>query len=135
MIANAPGSVADVVSDEHRALAFSFFSIGPLNGPVYGPIIGGFTSQYLGWRWTNWLALILSGVAWILMASVKETYAPQILRRKAKKMRKETGDSRWWSRYDASADLWSLLKLNLSRPFILMFTEPIWYVGILNVAH
>jgi MFS family permease len=33
MIANAPGTVADIVTDEYRALAFSIWSIGPLNGP------------------------------------------------------------------------------------------------------
>jgi MFS family permease len=33
MIANAPGTVGDIVSHEYRALAFSIWSIGPLNGP------------------------------------------------------------------------------------------------------
>jgi MFS family permease len=33
MIANAPGTVGDIVTDEYRALAFSIWSIGPLNGP------------------------------------------------------------------------------------------------------
>lgn len=33
MIASAPGMVADIVDDEHRALAFSVWSLGPLNGP------------------------------------------------------------------------------------------------------
>ena len=33
MISSAPGSVADMVDDEHRALAFSVWGIGPLNGP------------------------------------------------------------------------------------------------------
>ncbi len=32
MIGNAPGTVSDIVSDEHRALAFSIWSIGPMNG-------------------------------------------------------------------------------------------------------
>lgn len=41
MIANAPGSIADLVSDEYRATAFSIWSIGPMNGPVIGPTIGG----------------------------------------------------------------------------------------------
>ena len=45
MIANSPGTVSDIVSDEYRALAFSFWSIGPLNGPTFGPIIGGFSTQ------------------------------------------------------------------------------------------
>lgn len=34
MISNAPGSVNDIVDEEHRALAFSIWSIGPMNGPV-----------------------------------------------------------------------------------------------------
>ena len=33
MIANAPGSIGDIIGDEYRALAFSIWSIGPLNGP------------------------------------------------------------------------------------------------------
>lgn len=32
MIANAPGTVADIVNDEYRAFAFSIWSIGPMNG-------------------------------------------------------------------------------------------------------
>jgi hypothetical protein len=47
--------------------------------------------------------LIFSGVAWIMCASIKETYAPVILQKKAAKKREETGDDRWWSRYDQEA--------------------------------
>ena len=103
MISNSPGTVADITTETYRALAFSIWSIGPMNGPVTGPIIGGFAAEYLGWRWTNWLVLILSAVAWIMCAFVKETYAPIILRRKAAKKRLETDDDRWWSRYDQNA--------------------------------
>jgi MFS family permease len=60
MIANAPGTVSDISDEAHRALAFSIWSIGPMNGPVTGPLIGGFVYEYLGWRWTNWLVVILS---------------------------------------------------------------------------
>ncbi len=31
-ISNAPGTVSDIIDDEHRALAFSIWSIGPMNG-------------------------------------------------------------------------------------------------------
>lgn len=51
LVSNAPGSINDIVVEEYRALAFSIWAIGPLNGPVVGPIIGGFTFEYLGWRW------------------------------------------------------------------------------------
>jgi MFS family permease len=100
MISNSPGTVADITNETYRALAFSIWSIGPMNGPVTGPLIGGFAAEYLGWRWTNWLVMIFSGVGWIMCASIKETYAPVLLQRKAAKMRKETGDDRWWCRYD-----------------------------------
>ena len=32
MISNAPGTVNDIVTEEYRALAFSVWSIGPMNG-------------------------------------------------------------------------------------------------------
>lgn len=33
MISSAPGMVADIVPPQNRALAFSIWSIGPINGP------------------------------------------------------------------------------------------------------
>lgn len=38
MIANAPGSISDIVNDDKRALAFSIWSIGPLNGPTVSDV-------------------------------------------------------------------------------------------------
>ena len=106
-----------------------------MNGPVTGPLIGGFAAQYLGWRWTNWLVMIFSGVALLCMICIKETYAPAILRKKAAKMRKEMDDERYWSRYDEKRSFIPMLKVNLSRPFVLTATEPIlwfWdlYIGV-----
>ena len=117
--------MSDIVDDEHRALAFSLWSMGPMLGPIWGPVIGGFVVQYLGWRWTNWLVLILSGAALLSVFAIRETYAPAILRGKAKRRRQETDDERWWCRYDEKLSFWPLLKVNLARPFVMTFTEPI----------
>lgn len=38
-IASGPGSINDVISPQHRALAFSLWGLGALNGPVLGTII------------------------------------------------------------------------------------------------
>ncbi|KAI9670479.1 MAG: hypothetical protein M1817_004346 [Caeruleum heppii] len=134
MIANAPGSLSDIVDDEHRALAFSLWSIAPMNGPVSGPIIGGFVTQDLGWRWTNWLVLIFAGVALAFVAFIPETYSPTILRKKARRIRKKTGEDFWWSRYDQKMKLWPLLRVNLSRPFVMSVTEPICVFWELYIA-
>ena len=34
LMANSPGTVSDIVSEEYLALAFSLWSIGPMNGPT-----------------------------------------------------------------------------------------------------
>lgn len=126
VMGNSPASVNDIVSDQHRAMAFGIWSIGPSNGPVYGPIIGGFVFEHLGWRWTNWIVLIIGGAVLALMCFVKETYAPVILRKRAAKIRNETGDPKWWTRYDGRDDMFSQLRTGLSRPFTMLVTEPIW---------
>lgn len=69
-----------------------------------------------------------------MIISFKETYAPAILRRRAAKRRKETGDERWWSRYDQKSSLTATLKLNLSRPFVMTATEPILWFWDLYIA-
>ncbi|CAO2650175.1 Nn.00g014670.m01.CDS01 [Neocucurbitaria sp. VM-36] len=133
MISNAPGTVSDIVNDHYRALAFSIWSIGPMNGPVVGPLVGGFVYQALGWRWTNWVVMIGSGTSWFMVFLLKETYAPAILRAKAAKKRKETGDDRWYSRYDEKKEFWPLLRENLYRPLHMSVKEPIcifWNVYI-----
>jgi multidrug resistance protein len=125
MISNAPGTVSDISNDDYRALAFSIWSIGPMNGPVVGPLVGGFVFQALGWRWTNWVVMIGSGVSWFMVLLIPETYAPAILRHKAHMQRKSTGDSRWYSRYDDNKQFWPLLRENLYRPLSMAVNEPI----------
>lgn len=73
-----------------------------------------------------WIALILSGVALVFSCIMEETYGPIILQKKAARLRKETDDSRWWSRYDQKTSLAEMLKVNLGRPFVMAVTEPIW---------
>ncbi|KAF3059552.1 putative transporter mfs2 [Daldinia childiae] len=131
MIANSPGTVVDISTEETRALFMSLYSTAPLNGPVLGPVIGGYVFQYLGWRWDNWLVLILAGVGIFLMLFTKETYAPIILQKRAAKMRKETDDERWWCRYDQKLSKAALIKICLLRPFEFFIKEPIlWFFNV-----
>lgn len=131
MICNGAGTIADISTEENRARFMSWWSIAPLNGPVTGPLIGGYVYQYLGWRWDMWIVLILTGAAVLVMATVRETYVPQILKQKAAKRRREEGDERYWCQYDSRKSTVELMKVNLSRPFVLSFTEPIlWFFNL-----
>lgn len=129
-ISNAPGSVGDIFSEDQRTVAFSLLCLAPMNGPVLGPIVGGFVYQGAGWRWTNWVVLILAGVLWGLGWLVPETYAPTLMRKKAEGIRKSTGDERYMSRFchkDGEGDFLPLVGTNLKRPVMMLFTEPLWY--------
>lgn len=69
--------------------------------------------------------MIIAGIALVLIFITKETYAPILLQQKATRLRAETGDQRYWSRYDSKKSLIDLIKTNMSRPFVMAFTEPI----------
>lgn len=132
MVCNGAGTIADISTEDDRALYMSLWSIAPLNGPVTGPLIGGFVYEYLGWRWDMWLVLILTSVAVLLMATVKESFAPKVLKQKAAARRKEEDDDRFWCMYDDSKrSTAELMRINLSRPFMLSAKEPIlWFFNI-----
>ena len=157
MLSNSPATVSDITTEQHRALAFSLWSVGPMNSLVTGPLIGGFAAEYLGWRWNSWLLLIFAVLALLISLGIKETYAPSILQKRAAKLRKDTGDNRYWSKYDHDVDgkftsfqgvmfvriltciVVKYLRDNLSRPFVLAATEPIlwfWnaYIAVSNIA-
>ncbi|RAH69675.1 MFS transporter [Aspergillus aculeatinus CBS 121060] len=135
-IAGGPGTINDVTSRRYRALAFSLWSLGAMTGPVVGPIFGGFIYQYLGWRWINWIILCRAGVSDVALFLFKETYEPAILRARTRKQQEQTGDLRWWCRYDSPKVGWDLVRSHLVRPIIMAVCEPIclfWnlYVGVI----
>jgi len=88
-------------------------------------------TQTLGWRWTNWVVMCLAGVSWFLTLFIKESYGPALLQQRTKRKRQEMGDDRWWCRYDQRVTFWKMMRVNLSRPFVMAIFEPIWYVAVL----
>ncbi|OOF99641.1 hypothetical protein ASPCADRAFT_503632 [Aspergillus carbonarius ITEM 5010] len=119
------GFVADMMPMEKRGTAMTIWTVGPLMGMVTGPIFGGFIVQNVGWRWTIWLEAILGGV--IAIASLiflRETYAPTLLQRKAKKLQKETG-RHYRTEYDTDKTLGQIIWVSLSRPVKFLCLSPI----------
>ncbi|KAM6491145.1 MFS general substrate transporter [Amanita muscaria] len=121
----AGGSVSDLFTKDKVASPMAFYTIFPFLGPVIGPLLSGFMNQHIYWRWTYYLIIIWSFVMTItLFIFVPETYAPVILRRKAERLRKETGELRYWTEYDAAAkNLGRAILFSLKTPFQLLLTE------------
>lgn len=102
------------------------YTASPFMGPALGPIIGGFINQYSSWRWTFYVLLIWSCANLCMIALlVPETYHPVLLRNKARKVRKETGDERWKAPIEKSdKSIPRTIAYSLLRPSQLLLLEP-----------
>jgi MFS family permease len=93
---------------------------------VQGPIAGGFLSTAAGWRWIFWLLAILTGVTSLAaLLLMRESYAPVLLERKAKRLRQETGNNNLRSKLDRGLSPKQLFKLSIVRPSKLLLLSPI----------
>ncbi|KAF2274867.1 putative MFS multidrug transporter [Westerdykella ornata] len=121
------GTLADLWKNEERGVPMAAFSAAPFIGPALGPLIGGYLYQAAGWRWLYWIQLIASGVIWaVITFTVPETYAPTLLARRAKKLRKQTGNDKYVTEEDLDLRPFKeRLMIFLVRPFQLLFLEPI----------
>ncbi|RDW71652.1 hypothetical protein BP5796_07686 [Coleophoma crateriformis] len=136
-LTNAGGVIADMFGAKERGRAMTIFATAPFMGPVLGPIIGGFLGQYVGWRWLEGFMAIFTGVVWIVASLiVPETYAPVLLRQRARNLSKVTGKV-YRSRIDVDqgkVTAGEAFKTGLARPWLLLFREPIVFVLSIYMA-
>ncbi|KAF2091599.1 putative MFS multidrug transporter [Saccharata proteae CBS 121410] len=122
----AGGTVGDCFAKHELSAPMMIYTASPFIGPELGPLVGGFINQYTTWRWSFYVLLIWAGVQLgLIVLFVPETYHPVLLRRKAQKLRKDTGNQMWIApieRLDRSIPktvMWSCI-----RPFQLLFLDP-----------
>ncbi|KAI4175557.1 MAG: hypothetical protein LQ343_001548 [Gyalolechia ehrenbergii] len=127
-LTNSGGVIADMFPASQRGLALSVFAAAPFMGPTLGPIVGGFVGESVGWRWLEGVMAMFTGCLWLLSTlTIPETYAPLLLRKRAAKLSQETGKV-YRSKLEVGRPKPSVaasFKVALSRPWILLLTEPI----------
>lgn len=126
------GSLSDIWPTKNRGVAMAVFSAAPFLGPVMGPLIGGFIGDYAGWRWIYWVMLIFSGIVYVgAFFLIPETHHATILKRRAKSLRKLTGDDRFMSVKEISAKpLLETMSVSLQRPILLLSEVIVFLVTI-----
>jgi len=136
-VTNSGGVVADVWDAVHRHDAIALFTASVFLGPVIGPVVSSFiVESSLGYRWIFWVLMIASGATWVAsLFLMPETYAPLLLSKKAKKLRKDTGDSKFYASHEKSDySIKALVRRTILRPFEMLFTEPILLFVTLYLA-
>ncbi|KAA8906304.1 major facilitator superfamily domain-containing protein [Sphaerosporella brunnea] len=145
------GVIADIYHAESRGFPMACFSTVALFGTGAGPLVSGFIAQHLNWRWIHWTQAITNGLL-LLVAVVllKETRGSVLLIRRMRALNKyldETEDSsfldketgaqrvRWKVRAEEErGSLKDMVRVSLTRPFYLLFTEPVVFFFSLWVA-
>ncbi|KAK4235180.1 major facilitator superfamily domain-containing protein [Achaetomium macrosporum] len=127
--------LADLWPPSQRGKSFAIATFIPLLGPALGPIIGGAVTQTIGWRWLFWVLSIFNGLLVLVgLVVFPETYEIILLRQRAAKLRKQTGQP-YYVEDDGSEPLRSKLYRALTRPVRLLATQPILQVMSLFLAY
>ena len=97
-----------------------------------GPLVGGFIFAYGGWRWTQWITLILTLGAYLFGIGMPDTYPREIQRRRARR----TGMPLKLMDAQSGVTLKDMATVTFVIPLKMLFTEPIviglsLYVGFI----
>jgi MFS family permease len=101
-----------------RGQAMAVFMLVSAQGPLFGPLLSGFLSVNLSWRWVFWVGLMISGTGLPVVWLVPETNARILETRHT-----QVTDTEW-----TRPDIHTLLKsvgTMLARPGAMIIQEPI----------
>ncbi|KAL7806676.1 major facilitator superfamily domain-containing protein [Trichoderma aethiopicum] len=127
-VSNVGAIMGDIWLPKVRGTAVVFYALCVVGGPTLGPVIGAslVVNPHLGWRWTEYIQAIWTfTVAAMALLCLPETYGPVLLKRKAQRLRKETGNQAYYHPHEMTKlSPKIILTKHLSRPLRMLFTEP-----------
>lgn len=91
-------TLGDIVSQNYLALVLGLWSIGAVAAPVLAPLLGASMVVAKDWRWIFWLLFFCCCATMLLLTFFfPETSSDTVLHRKAARIRKLTGDNRYYT--------------------------------------
>jgi DHA1 family multidrug resistance protein-like MFS transporter len=134
-LANGGATIGDMFSLIYIPYGLSWWVFSAWGGPAFGPLIGGFAAMAKGWRWPMWeVVWMASPVLVVLLCLMPETSASTILLKRARRLRKLTGDSRLQSQSEIdqrNISATNILVSTLIRPMEIMLKDPsIFFVNV-----
>ncbi|KAL2069170.1 hypothetical protein VTL71DRAFT_15508 [Oculimacula yallundae] len=111
-----------------RGTAVTFYAVAVVGGPTLGPTIGAalLVNPHLGWRWTEYIEAV-----WVFAATalafffLPEIYGPVLLKKKAQRLRKETGNQSLYHPHEnIKLSPKTIITKHFARPLRMLVTEP-----------
>ena len=127
-VSNVAAALGDMWEAKARGTAVTFYAVAVVGGPTIGPVIGAAltANPHLGWRWTQYIqAIWVFTVFGLGVFALPEMYGPVLLKFKAQRMRKETGNHNFYHPHEnLKLDFKSMVTRHFSRPLLMLVTEP-----------
>ncbi|KEY82127.1 MFS multidrug transporter [Aspergillus fumigatus] len=123
------GSIEDMFNARDRVWMVCIWAITSNLGLIVGPILSIYVVADLDWRWLFYIAAIVTGLLTFLLLTIRESRPSLLLAREVAQLRKASKvESLEGVNPDHTPDLHSFVRLALSRPVLLFFTEPIVFI-------
>lgn len=130
------GTFDDLYRPEQRAIPMATFAWVAILGTVAAPIYAGFIDQSIGWRWVEGIQGLSNVPLLILVVlTLTETRGGVTLQKRAKALRKDTGDDRWVAKEELEAPgVKDMLYNSTVKAAEMMVTEPVVFFFGLWIA-
>lgn len=129
----ASGTISDIFTKDQIGIPMTFYALAPFAGPSLGPVLSGAFNKD-GYKWPFIVMMIVSSVLLGLITfTVPESYKPVLFIRKAKRLRKETGDEKYYAPLEIlrrDANIFQLIFLSVRRPIALLLRD--YMIGVLS---
>jgi len=133
-LATGGASMGDIFPPHRLPYAIGIWALGAVAGPVTGPVIGGFAAQANGWRWPIYELMWISGFTLVFLSLLlPETYEATILLKRARRLRKLTGNPELRSQSEideASLTHGEVVYESLVRPFVLAAEPAVFFANL-----
>ncbi|KAF8178133.1 MFS general substrate transporter [Mycena galopus ATCC 62051] len=140
-ISTGSSIVSDMFVEKDRAGPTSISFLGVLLGPPIGPIMGGYMTQTVGFKYCFVVSSALCGAAFVIaLLLFQETYGPLLHRRylnmtgAQSAIGLEAGAKDATIEDEAQTNSWHYILVNMVRPFQLLFGSFICFIFSLYAA-
>ncbi|GAD98454.1 bicyclomycin resistance protein, putative [Paecilomyces variotii No. 5] len=128
-VSNVSAAIGDFYDPKERGVPMALMAACVVGGPCIAPVVGSaiVVNPHMGWRWTEYIqAIITFFVTGVTVIGLPETYHPVLLKRKAQRLRKETGNNQYWHpQENERIKPKNVVTKYISRPLRMLLTEPI----------
>ncbi|KAI9368611.1 major facilitator superfamily domain-containing protein [Aspergillus egyptiacus] len=123
------GSIEDMFNTRDRIWLVFVYMVVANFAVAMGPVMSGYITAALGWRWVFYISSMVTGCLGFLMLALRESRPSLLLTWEVEKLRQVTGDQSLQPlNPDGVPDLRIYVRKGLVRPLRLFFSEPIVFV-------